>query len=230
MTASMDATTLQDTESNGASLFGLPESLIENVHKAHRSLDGWCSLEKALDLCRLVLNNNCRTVVEIGVFGGRSMIPMAHALSHLDEGAVFGIEPFQNQIAIETQTGEINDLWWQRVDFVSVKSRLYRYIAENGLGKTAKMIELSSDEALAAFSMRGSERSIDLLHIDGSHSPVQALRDVTNWTRLLGPRGIVVLDDVLWDTVQPARKYLVDNFIVVEEVSAEGTAYGIYRR
>jgi hypothetical protein len=157
------------------------------------------------------------------------MIPMAFALQYLDEGVVFGVEPFQNRIAVGTPTDETNDAWWQRVDFASIKTKLYRYISDRDLAGFAKMVELSSDQAFAAFTIRPPAGGIDLLHIDGSHSPEQALRDVTNWTQLLAPRGIVVLDDIEWDTVGAAYRFLAGKLALVDEIRLPGSSYGIYQ-
>jgi predicted O-methyltransferase YrrM len=217
------------TAHEAALLFGIPEDLVARIDDCIAKLEGWCTREKGYDLCRLVLTNNCRTVVEIGVFGGRSMIPMAFAVQYLGTGTVIGIEPFQNTIAVETPTGELNDAWWTRVDFIEPKKTLYRYIAEHNLAGYTKMIELSSDQAVAAFAAGRAEASIDLLHIDGSHATAQALRDVTNWSPLLSASGIVVIDDINWATVQPARQWLADHLRLVDEVATSDGGYAVYR-
>ncbi len=184
----------------------IPREIADQIHDSTKSLEGWCTLDKAFHLAGLVLANQCRTVVEIGTYGGRSLVPMAHALQYLGGGVAIGIEPFRNDIAVETPTDE--------------------------LAPFVRLIELSSDEAYAAFRSRTESVRIDLLHIDGSHSPVQSMRDVTNWSTLLSDQGTIVLDDITWDSTQDARRFLLDHFSVVDEiVGTDGEeGYGVYRR
>ena len=60
------------------------------------SLEGWCSREKALNFIDLVLEVKPQVCVEIGVFGGSSLFPVASALKHRGEGIVIGIDPWDN--------------------------------------------------------------------------------------------------------------------------------------
>src|ERR1700730_11515979 len=62
---------------------------------------GWCSEEKALNFVDLILTAKPKVCVEIGVFGGASLIPTAFALKHLKEGIVIGIDPWDNSECIK---------------------------------------------------------------------------------------------------------------------------------
>ena len=46
-------------------------------------LNGWCSVNKAQHLAAMVCALQPVTAVEIGVFGGKSLIPMAMAMKRI---------------------------------------------------------------------------------------------------------------------------------------------------
>lgn len=193
-------------------------------------LEGWCSVRKALWLAELITTHHCRVILEIGVYGGRSLIPMALAARSNGPAVVYGIEPWSNEVAVAQPTSPENDDWWRKVDLKEIKSRFLATVLEWDLIETVKLVELPSGEARAAFQS-GSMSGFDLIHIDGSHAEGQALADVTQWLPLLKPGGIFVLDDILWETVSKARDYLRRNLTVVEEVEeGNDVAYGAYLR
>ncbi|MDD2796080.1 class I SAM-dependent methyltransferase [Acidocella sp.] len=192
-------------------------------------LDGWCSLQKALWLTELVTKMGGARIGEIGVYGGRSLIPLALAARDRPGATVYAIEPWSNSVAVEEATSEDNDQWWREVDLNKIKLGFISAVMDCGLAGVVKLIELPSDEARCAFqAMRGHK--FDLLHIDGSHAEAQALADVQNWLPLMAPGGILVLDDISWETVTKARDYLRATCDVIGEVS-EGSdvSYGAYR-
>ena len=43
------------------------------------SIPGWCSEEKALLMMDIIKENKCQHCIEIGVFSGRSLFPIAKA-------------------------------------------------------------------------------------------------------------------------------------------------------
>ncbi|NNM56981.1 class I SAM-dependent methyltransferase [Acidocella sp.] len=192
-------------------------------------LEGWCSLQKALWLAELVTKMSGTRIGEIGVYGGKSLIPMALAARNRPGAMVYAIEPWSNSVAVEQATSGDNDQWWREVDLNKVKLGFISAVMDCGLAGVVKLIELPSDEARCAFqAMRGYR--FDLLHIDGSHAEGQALADVKDWLPLMAPDGILVLDDIGWETVTKARDYLCAACDVIGEVSeGSGVSYGAYR-
>ncbi len=211
---------------------GGPE-ILRRLPEILRGVDGWCSEAKAAWLVSLILRESCRQIAEIGVFGGRSLLPMALAARSLGMASVLAVEPWDNEVAIRAPTGAQNDAWWARVDMPAVKSRFLRQLVNLGLADVVRLVEGCSAEALR---LLGTAKEVghgrfDLVHIDGSHAPGQALQDVLSWSRLVRPGGIVVLDDIAWDSVGAAVAWLRGHFLTVEEVrEADGASYGAYRR
>ncbi len=190
-------------------------------------LDGWCTPRKALWLAGLIQNNSIRRIGEIGVYGGRSLIPMALAARGVAGASVYAIEPWDNSVAVEHATNAGNDQWWREVDLGMIKQKFITAVLSYGLSEIVKIIELPSNHARITFT---AATKFDLLHIDGSHAEPQALADVMDWLPLVAPGGIIVLDDIGWKSVAKARDYLRTQCTVIEEVEEEDKcSYGAYR-
>jgi FkbM family methyltransferase len=195
------------------------------------AIEGWCTPRKAVWLAGLIAENGCNQVLEIGVFGGRSLIPMALAVrQQAPDGKVYGVEAWTSDLEVETATDAAGDAWWRNVELEAIKARFLSSLLDNELAGIVNVLEMSSDEAFACLTAIGPF-AFDLIHLDGSHDEAQALRDARSWMGLLRPGGILVLGDIAWPSMQAAREHLRSNLSVVEEVfESEGVAYGAYRR
>jgi FkbM family methyltransferase len=195
------------------------------------AIEGWCTARKAVWLAGLIAECRCSVVLEIGIYGGRSLIPMALAVrEHAPEGEVYGVEAWSSDVGVEIATDAGNDAWWRNVELAAVKAQFLRNLLDNELAGIVNVLEMSSDEAFKCLTAIGP-CEFDLIHVDGSHAQAQALRDVESWSGLLRPGGILVLGDLAWPSMQEAREYLRSHLSVVEEVfESEGVAYGAYRR
>lgn len=200
----------------------------ERIRVALNALQGWCTLEKATFLAEQIVRNRYKVAVEVGVFGGRSLIPMALAVAHTG-GEVFGVEVWNNEVAVEVPMEPRNDEWWSTLDIARVKRAFLRYLAASDLAAVTRIIELPSWDAARAFDTPRWRGKIDFVHIDGSHAEAQALGDVQRWCRVVRPGGMIVLDDIGWGTVQKARNYLMRRCASFIEVADTGqSGYGAF--
>ena len=191
-------------------------------------LEGWCSPRKALWLAGLVRRNGIQRIGEIGVYGGRSLIPMALAARARPGASAYAIEPWSNSVAAEHAPTENHVQWWRDVDLAMIKQKFITAILSCGLTEIVKIVELPSNDARIAFS--AATARFDLLHIDGSHAETQALADVVSWLPLVAPGGIIILDDIGWKSVGKARDYLRNTCTIIEEMQeTEQCSYGAYR-
>lgn len=154
------------------------------------TMDGWTTLPKACALASLVIAIRPTSAVEIGIWAGRSLLPMAMAMKHIGTGLVTGIDPYSPQESAKGEYGE-NEKWWASQDHKAIKAKFLHFVARFGLENHVRHIEKPSDEV----DMKGSR--VDLLHIDGSHTD-QAVRDAERFGALVPIGGIVVLDDLTW--------------------------------
>ncbi len=181
---------------------GLPADIEAVIARAEQQLEGWCLHEKAVAIAETILRERPAICVEIGIFGGRSLIPAAAALRHAGAGVIYGIEAWDPAVATVNPTHAENDTWWHQVDFPRIKHEFYRFITDMNLTSQVRVIEARSARAAALFD------SIDYLHIDGSHAMVSAVEDVLLYVRKVRPGGIVLFDDIEWETTAPAQALL----------------------
>lgn len=167
---------------------------------AMASLEGWCSTNKASILMDFIFMLKPKTIVEIGVWGGKSLIPMAFALKANNQGKIYGIDPWDTQASIQGMEGQ-NKNWWGSVDH----SQIY-----NGLTKQIELLKLNSQIELIKKTSKAAPAisSIDLLHIDGNHSDEASYLDVQKWVPLVAQGGLIVFDDINWKTTKRAVDYL----------------------
>jgi predicted O-methyltransferase YrrM len=130
--------------------------------------------------------------VEIGVWGGKSLIPMACALKALgSEGTVFGIDPWDNLASIEETMEEANRDFWNYASHDIIFRSLVAKINQFELNKEIILIKNTSEDAPII-------PSIDVLHIDGNHSQKKSYLDVTKWVPLMNSGGWIIFDDMTW--------------------------------
>jgi predicted O-methyltransferase YrrM len=181
---------------------GIPAEVVAQIEAAEANLQGWCSREKALFLARTVLTERPAICVEIGVFGGRSVIPCAAALRHNGAGVIYGIETWSPDVATQNAINDEHDTWWATVDFPRIKRDFFRFLVTADLTRQVRVLEMPSAHAALMFDR------IDMLHIDGCHSIVNAAEDVILYARKVRPGGIIIFDDIDWQSTAPARTIL----------------------
>jgi len=89
--------------------------------------------------------------------------------------------------AVDTWAGDVHTGRYSNAVF----SRVERYNQEH-YGDFSRLLRLSFDSALAQFA----DESIDILHIDGSHSYASAKDDFEKWIPKVRPGGVILLHDI----------------------------------
>lgn len=153
--------------------------------------NGWCSNGKAAHLASLVLAMGGGNVLEIGVYAGRSFIPMAMAVKHCGRGMAYGIDPFTVEAAVENEQPQHKE-WWERMPFERIEEILMENLAEQQLGQWVEIIRSKSSEV-------SNLPDLNVLHIDGNHER-GAITDAIKFAPLVVIGGYCVLDDVGWDS------------------------------
>ncbi len=178
------------------------------------SFPGWCSSEKALELFNLAIKTKPSLCVEIGVFGGSSLLPIASALKHLGKGIVIGIDPWDPREAIKhfnLPEDEENLAWWSSLDFEKIFQEYSRLFSKHHLND--HVITIKSTSALASTIIT---TPIDILHLDGNHSEFGIISDITLYLPKVRPGGYIWLNDILSKSIQPAIKLLVNSCDIVK--------------
>jgi len=191
----------------------------QKAYQVMSQLEGWCTLHKASVLIDFVLIMQPRQIVEIGVFGGKSLVPMALALQENGLGRIYGVDPWDSAESVVGMDG-VNEQWWGTLNHQKILDGLVQKINENDLTPYVTLLRTTSENA-------PSIPNIDMLHVDGNHGEMTALLDVTKWVPLVRSGGLVIFDDIKWATTGSAIDWLNENCIPLALMS-EDNGWGIW--
>ena len=167
---------------------------------------GWCSLEKASHFIDLIIETQPKVCVEIGVFAGSSLFPVASALRFLGEGIVIGIDPWDQWECIKYFTSKMDDVhlkWWMHVDLESIYHSYCAMLKKFSLENYCLTIRATSEMAVSQIP------SIDILYIDGNHSELSYVQDVQLYLPKVNPGGYIWINDTLNINAQVALECLM---------------------
>lgn len=185
----------------------LPESIFQ--------MHGWCTKEKATRLHQLVKERKPDVTVELGVFGGRSLIPMALAHKNLSHGICYGIDPWKNCSSV--QNYDVNDpnyQWWNNLDHEMIYKSYLAALQHYGVYDIVKTYRDESKNVVDMFQVE----SIDILHQDGNHSEETSTEEVLLYTPKIKKGGYWIMDDTDWDSTTKAQSTLLEKgFILIED-------------
>ena len=174
---------------------------------------GWCSEEKGLALLDLVLEVKPKVVVEIGVFGGASFLPMACGVKHLKSGIIYAIDSWNN-IECVKHLDPIEDKehidWWRTVRLLDVYASFLDKLLLFDYENYAIILRKSSEEAVSDIG------AIDILHIDGHRSEEITALDVKLYLPKVVSGGYICLGDTLSFYKQKAIEMLLEECHVVK--------------
>jgi predicted O-methyltransferase YrrM len=193
---------------------GLDPELRQDLEAVSRSVPvddgGGSSLLKVFVLAELIVSRQLTRVVEIGVYRGRLMLPLARLMARIGRGEMVGIDPYSSDAAVQRDVErEGIDLveWPTTIDWDGLHREVTDAISRWDLEGHARLVRKRSEDAAADFA----EAPIDLLHVDGNHDRAAVTRDLENYLPHLRDGGFLVMDDIAWPSVRP----------VYEEVAAE---------
>jgi hypothetical protein len=209
----------------------LPEALREELRRVNAEVPvdagGGASALKVLTIADAIVANDLHRIVEIGVYRGRLLLPLAVLMRALGRGEVIGIDPYSAAAAVQSDAHERPiDLvaWADDIDWQGLHDELLDGIARLGATESCRLVRQRSEEAAAEFALD----SIDLLHVDGNHDRAAVERDVALYLPKVRPGGFVVMDDASWPSVRTICDRLADRHeLVFQLYDGSGTLDGI---
>jgi len=177
------------------------------------SIEGWCSREKAINFVDLVLEVKPEICVEIGVFGGSSLFPVASTLKFLEQGFIIAIDPWdktENQRHLTEFEDRGHVLWWSKINFEEIHASYKRMLKIYQLEDYCVTLRMTSEKAVPWIW------NIDILYIDGAHSEEAIKKDVVLYLPKVREGGYIWLNDTLWEQSQPAIELLLQECNVVK--------------
>lgn len=197
-----------------------PKPEIIQAHKKYiqrelKYIEGWCSAEKALAIFDLIVKENPKICVEIGVWGGSSIFPTAVALKLLGNGGVvFAIDPWSTQECIKHyEKGDPNFEWWSKVDIQKIYTSYINMLQKFDIASQCITCKETSSNAYAKIPS-----NIDILHIDGNHSEESSFFDIVTYYPKVKSGGYIWFDDKNWITTKKAIDYLYEHCNYVQMV------------
>lgn len=162
------------------------------MNKIIESLPGWCSAAKANFLTDWVRTHQPMVIVEIGIYGGRSLLPMA-VVGQTYGAKVVGIDVWEVGPCLEGMVDLPNIDWWRSHSQLGLVHAACKG-AINALGLTNVELWVGTSDT---YAKSFNEKEIGVLSIDGNHGP-QAVTDAINYYRFVAAGGLIAMDDTDW--------------------------------
>lgn len=168
----------------------------------------------------LVKKTNPKTIIEVGTWKGGSVIKMAKAAKELQlECTIFCVDTWLGALEFWTSGYNTPD---RNLMFKNGQPQIYQQflsnMIHNNLTDMVLPVTLPSNTAYEVFKYYNI--TADLIYIDASHEYKDVLTDITNYTNLLNPGGVIFGDDfqpASWPgVVQAVTETYGDKFEVIE--------------
>lgn len=185
-------------------------------------ISGWCSEEKANVMMDVIKRNKCRYCIEIGVFSGKSLLPIARAVQYNEGSVVYAIDAWDTETAIKgLKPANPNYGWWKQIDFDHLYHETINIMNQNGLIPYCHFMKNSSENVLSLFG----DGTIDFIHFDGNHDVQSTFSDVTGYYPKIKNGGFIVLNDPNWLSSKDALVFLLEKTDLISPFSPNATYY-----
>lgn len=163
---------------------------------------GGSPVPKTLVMAYLVQEQQLKKFVEVGVYRGRSLFPVAYSI-FLNDGNSVGVDPYTLSDAkendVDRELGTKIDSFLENLNFDDIYKDVLVYKEGCGYGESMKIIRTTAE---AFFSNLDEEQEFDIAHIDGNHDTKFVRQDFTNCRDNLIDGGFIVFDDIDWQSVR----------------------------
>ena len=165
------------------------------LESEHSKILGWCDKDKAQKFYDIITEHKLKLCVEIGVFGGSSLIPQALAMKeNNNNGIVVGIDPWTHNAALEDMESDQNINWWGKINLNEIYENFIKKLKNYEVYSFCKIYKDKSENVVNKFECE----SIDVLHIDGNHCEKLAYQDAVNYLPKVKKGGYIFFDDTSW--------------------------------
>ena len=188
-------------------------------------MEGWCTPDKGRRMAELAYG--AHVCVELGVFGGRSLVATALALQDQGYGMVVGVDPYTKDAALEGSNSPANDQWWASVDLEKIFEGACQTVERLNLIPYVRIERARSEQIVSKFR----DGIVCYLHQDGNHSAEVSCQEVLHWAPKIKKGGLWLFDDAGWETLQPAQGLLTDKGFTLKEhhdATDERSAWRVY--
>jgi hypothetical protein len=172
----------------------------------YTNIHGWCTVEKANKLIEIVSLCEPTLSVELGVFGGRSLLPIAIMSKYINPSSrVIGIDAWSAQASIQGTNDKANEEWWSNINYEDMFNYTKSIMVDNNVNDVVELWKDTSKNAVSNFE----DNSINLLHQDSNHSEEITCEEVELYWNKVKEGGYWIFDDTNWPTTQKAQILLL---------------------
>ncbi|MGL4540621.1 MAG: class I SAM-dependent methyltransferase [Candidatus Rhabdochlamydia sp.] len=153
--------------------------------------NSWCSAQKIELIMDLIYQIKPEVCVEIGVFSGSSLLPVAATLKYLGKGHMYGIDSWSNQEAVRyVNQDDPNYEWWSKVNMQQAHNVCQNLITRWRLKSFCSLLACTSSSAALQLPQ------IDFLHLDGNFSEEGSFADVELFLPKMKAGGYILLSNL----------------------------------
>ena len=182
------------------------DSIVEILPRNYRDIDGWCKIEKAYKLIEIVELCKPSLSVELGVFSGKSLLPIALMSKKLNNNSkVIGVDAWSIEPSIEGMCNKQDKDWWTSVNYTHMFDYTFNLLKENNVND---IVELWKNKS-SLVSDKFTENSIDILHKDSNKSEKVSCEEVELYWNKVKEGGYWIFNDTNFDTTQRAQDLLL---------------------
>lgn len=156
---------------------------------------GFCGMDTVRNMYNLSIQEKPKLAVEVGVFGGRSMFPVALGCHVNGFGEVHAIDAWSNAAASEGPQG-VYEGAWKTYDFESRYQEVMRDSVKPPYDRIVKVVRAHLIDIAESYQ----DGSIDFFHEDANHSPNIVRASIVKWLPKIRSGGLFVWDDPGWDS------------------------------
>jgi hypothetical protein len=175
-----------------------------HLHLTWLRMSGWAPEVKIRDMVKLTLDAKPKLHVELGLYAGRSFLPVAWALKQNGSGRAIGIDPYTNDACTEGWPADQDHTGWDTNPLEPYYQELMKTASDQDLLDFFEVWKKRSTDVVTRFE----DESIDVLHVDGNHSELTSYRDVTEWLPKVKRGGYIWSDDAHMPTTKKAFDFL----------------------
>ena len=156
----------------------------------------------------LVEKNNIKSYVELGVYGGRSLLPVSLAMKAINTNPlIIGVDAWNLSNTKEGTADPTRDVhrddWWSRIDHTF----MYKYTIQLMMKYNLDNVKLYRISSLDFHDMV-EDKSLDMLHQDGNHSQEISCKEVELYHNKVRKGGFWIFDDTDFNSTKAAQTKL----------------------
>jgi hypothetical protein len=208
---------------------GLRAEVAAVLDKIAVDFGGGCTLYKAHMMASLIHRYDLKQTVDIGVYRGRSLFPQALAHHRFTGGVVYGVDPWSALEAREDDNRRLKeklDRWVEETNFDAIFDNVKALVVALGYDDDCVLLRTTSAKAIDYF---GSQRVFfDMVHIDGNHDITRVVEDVQLYLPRLRRNGYMIMDDVSWESVEPAYEMVASQLPLVFRISRGKNDFAVF--